>query len=606
MNTLNQKLHAFWGNLKLQTKYNSVLLTAVAILVLMMGVFFSGRIYDMVVADTIRQEQDSSSKTAPLIEAKIQKLVDTEQLLHNHEFYTSLYTMNMSRTCDTLPSNHIACDFQSEVRETLKDSDFMSYRIYLDCPAEDCTFFQSEFTSDIFFPAERIKGTYWYGIFQGTNVNELFCPSFYLGKKESQMCGDIAYIRRSTVTYHDRQIPMYTAIYGSTDSIEAILKDNLSLPGSVSYILNDRDNLVASSDEKISGIYWLSFDTIQDSFMSSNSFIERTILDQKVYSGFYSINNAGWFMVTILPSAPLVRQSNQIMIRFIVIVLAILALSMLIASRMSRSITNRISSVITQMNHVRKGNLKPMEPSLEHDEVGDLINTYNYMAQKMTQLMEEQAAAAEDLRIAEFNSLQAQINPHFLYNTMDMINWLAQQGRTSEISDAVQNLSRFYKLTLSKKQTMSTIAQEMEHISIYVKLQNMRFHNNIDLIIDIPDEIQDFPIPKLTLQPVVENAILHGILEKDTKVGTIVLTGWQEEADILLLISDDGVGIPPEILPHILSGNGKSTSGGTNIAIYNTHRRLQLLYGPDYGLSYNSTVGEGTEVTIRIPTGSSL
>ena len=131
-----------------------------------------------------------------------------------------------------------------------------------------------------------------------------------------------------------------------------------------------------------------------------------------------------------------------------------------------------------------------------------------------------------------------------------MINWLAQQGRTDDVSTAVQSLSRFYKLTL---------------------------------------------------QPLIENAVLHGILEKDDKTGTIVLTGWIEDTSIVLLISDDGVGIPSEKLSAILSGNGNSTSGGTNIAVYNTHRRLQILYGPDYGLTYSSTPGSGTEVEIRIP-----
>lgn len=233
--------------------------------------------------------------------------------------------------------------------------------------------------------------------------------------------------------------------------------------------------------------------------------------------------------------------------------------------------------------------------------IGDLIDTYNYMTRKMNELIRKQIKSAEDLRITEFNSLQAQINPHFLYNTMDMINWLALQGHTSKVSEAVQNLSRFYKLTLSRKKGISTIEREEEHISIYISLQNMRYHDSIDFISDIPDELMEYQIPKLTLQPVVENAILHGILEKENKSGTIVLTGWLEESDVVLLISDDGVGISPEKMPTILSGTGQSSSGGTNIAVYNTHRRLQILYGSGYGLTYTSTPGQGTEVQIRIP-----
>ena len=114
----------------------------------------------------------------------------------------------------------------------------------------------------------------------------------------------------------------------------------------------------------------------------------------------------------------------------------------------------------------------------------------------------------------------------------------------------------------------------------------MRYHDSIELITDIPDELSEYQIPKLTLQPVVENSILHGILEKESKSGTIVITGWMENKDIVLLISDDGVGISPEIL---------------STAVYNTHRRLQILYGKDYGLTYSSNPGKGTEVEIRFP-----
>lgn len=240
-------------------------------------------------------------------------------------------------------------------------------------------------------------------------------------------------------------------------------------------------------------------------------------------------------------------------------------------------------------------------PVRSQDEIGQLTQGVISMSHRINRLVSQIRENERNKRILEFNSLQAQINPHFLYNTMDMINWMAQQGRTSEVCNAVQSLSRFYKLTLSRKKGISTIAKEEEHVSIYVHLQNMRYHDSISFISDIPDELMEYQIPKLTLQPVIENSILHGILEKPSKSGTIVLTGWMEDGDIVLLISDDGVGIAPDKLPMILSGEGTSISGGTNIAIYNTHRRLQVLYGADYGLTYSSDVGKGTEVQIRIP-----
>lgn len=231
-------------------------------------------------------------------------------------------------------------------------------------------------------------------------------------------------------------------------------------------------------------------------------------------------------------------------------------------------------------------------------EIDEVDRRLQDMGDDIQRLLHQQ----EEKQRLELYMLQSQINPHFLYNTMDMINWMALQGQTSEISSAVQSLSRFYKLTLSRKKSISTIGEEEEHVSIYLKIQNMRYHDNISFISDIPDELTDYQIPKLTLQPVIENCVLHGILEKDTKAGTIVLTGWMEQEDIVLLISDDGVGIPPEKLSTIISGNSAgSSSGGTNIAVYNTHQRLQILYGRAYGLTYTSRQGQGTEVQIRIP-----
>ena len=142
--------------------------------------------------------------------------------------------------------------------------------------------------------------------------------------------------------------------------------------------------------------------------------------------------------------------------------------------------------------------------------------------------MEKQAKAAEDLRIAEFNSLQAQINPHFLYNTMDMINWMALQGQTDEISHAVQSLSRFYKLTLSRKKGISTIARELEHVTIYVQLQNMRYHDSIELITDIPDELSEYQIPKLTLQLLWKIPFFTGSWKKNQNPELLLLPdGWK-------------------------------------------------------------------------------
>ena len=589
-------------NLNLQTKFTIALISIVVVPACLTAFLFYGRLYSMVVSNTIRQEQDASAKTAPLIERTMDTVLATTRNITGQNFFQELFYMPVSDSAEQLAASNHATDFKNAVQRLTTDSIVTDVRIYVDFPDDLKALDTYPNTENILAPLSQAKGTYWYGIFQGNrNTQEMFCPSFYLGPREKKNYGDMAYICPLSLYYHSTAYKAYLAVYYSDDKLTSILSDNLSLEGSVSYIVNERDAIVATSDPSLSGIYQLDYDTIKASFMSSNNFIERNILDTKVYAGFYSISNTDWFMVTVLPSPPLIHESNRLMIQIILIYAVFLVLALIFANVLAHSITGRLSSVIRQMQTVRHGPPTPMESPQAHDEIGNLIDTYNYMTRKMEELMEKQAEAAEDLRIAEFNSLQAQINPHFLYNTMDMINWMALQGQTDEISHAVQSLSRFYKLTLSRKKGISTIARELEHVTIYVQLQNMRYHDSIELITDIPDELSEYQIPKLTLQPVVENSILHGILEKDSKSGTIVITGWMENEDVVLLISDDGVGISPEILSTILSGNGKSQSGGTNIAVYNTHRRLQILYGNDYGLTYSSKPGEGTEVEIRFP-----
>ncbi len=384
--------------------------------------------------------------------------------------------------------------------------------------------------------------------------------------------------------------------------MDDLLKNNLSSNSSVAYIINNRDSMVATTDIALSGTYHFSYETVQESVMSSNNFITKNILGEDVYAGFNRIRNTDWYMVVAIPSGPLLHKSRIFIGVFGLVYLGCIIACFMIATLLSRSLTNRLSAVIDQMSKCRLGLPVALPDPDAQDEIGELVDSYNYMTHIIHDLVEEQAKAAEDLRIAEFNSLQAQMNPHFLYNTMDMINWLSQQGRSQEMTIAIQKLSRFYKLTLSRKQSLSTIQDELEHVSIYVELLNMRFAGSIDFIVDMPDSLMERPIPKLTFQPVVENCILHGIMEKEEKEGTIVLTGWEEEKGIVILISDDGVGISPEILENILAGKKIAPGGtGTNIAVYNTHRRLQLMYGSEYGLKYSSTPGAGTEVEIRIP-----
>ena len=589
-----------YDNMNIQKKYTIAIMVAVLVPYIILTVAFSGTLYDMIIAGTISDAQEASATTEPLLADVISQMTDINKGIVNTTYYRRLFGQNLEEDYElvTMTTGKDANEFHDQMM-ALQDAG-INVRIYLGVDEEN-PFYSAPSSKDVFLPMADAKGTYWHGIFQGSKISHLFCPASYLGSYEKANLGDCAYITYCTMSYMDEAFPCYVAIYYGSDRFLSIMEDEMKFSGGVSYIINEREEIITTTDSALSSTYRLSYYDIQKSLMSSNNFIERDVLGHSVYVAFYYIEAPGWFLVTVIPEEPLIYQGKNIIARFLVICLLFISLALAVGIMQAKSITTRISSVIEQMSEVKKGPPVPVPDSEVADEVGELISSYNFMAREIQELLEEQKRTAEELRIAEFNALQAQINPHFLYNTMDMINWMALSGKTKEVSEVVQSLSKFYKLTLSRKNKISTVADELEHVAIYVELQNRRYNDAIELVIDMPDELTKFEMPKLTLQPIVENAILHGILEKDEKCGTIIITGWVEDGDLCIIVSDDGVGIPEDQIGRVLSEEIIRESKGTNVAVSNIHRRLQILYGEKYGLTYSSQESQGTEVTIRIP-----
>lgn len=588
----------YFHNLKLEYKLMISHIVLIAIPTIAIVFIYGTTLKDIIYTDTISQEQALSDQTAlalnstmeqiPKVSSAIQESNLIKNILEDYDFYLNA---DATQSYEDLTAFDQLIDVQSE-------GDFITHvRIYADNLPE--AWYADDNYSTFFSPLNASSGSYWRGIFAGSEKSVLFCPEFYLSPTESEYMGTLSYVTE-LLPANENGSPIYIALYFSQTELDAILSQNTSNNEGISYIVNERNSIVASSDYKTLGTYIMEYDEVVSTSESYDRFITLEVLDEEVYAGCYLITNTDWYMVSILPIDPITSKGLIIVLQFVVLYALMLGIAFFIASILSRSITLRIRSLGDTMESVLNGRPQKMDSSEVLDEIGDLINTYNYMSDEMNTLIDAQAKAADDLRIAEFNALQAQINPHFLYNTMDMINWLSQSGQNKEVTEAVQSLSRFYKLTLSKKSSLTTIENEIEHVSLYVKLQNMRYENKIDFLIDIPDELMSCEIPKLTFQPVVENAILHGILEKESGEGSIVITGWLEDNTIVILISDDGVGISEEVLPKILSGQKQKNAKGTNIAIYNTHERLKMLYGETAGLTFHSTVNEGTEVEIRL------
>lgn len=223
------------------------------------------------------------------------------------------------------------------------------------------------------------------------------------------------------------------------------------------------------------------------------------------------------------------------------------------------------------------------------------------MVGKIGLLLEDQFRSGQAIKSAELEALQAQINPHFLYNTLDMLKWMARNGMTDEIGQVVTSLSKFYKLSLSMGNTVISIRDELLHVSSYMQIQSTRYVNKILLDIQVDEEIMEYGILKITLQPIVENAIIHGILCTEEESGTIRITGGLEKGDIVIIVSDDGEGMSPDIVSKLLTNDLNNRTRGSGYGLRNINERIHLFYGPGYGLAFDSKPGIGTAVTIRIP-----
>lgn len=367
------------------------------------------------------------------------------------------------------------------------------------------------------------------------------------------------------------------------------------------YLQNNRGQLIARSDPELgpAGVP----DAKEWQELPENEWSTRQVGDKSVLLSHRRISNSDWNLVTIVPVTEVLAGITKLRDQLLIILLTIVLFAYFLAYLTSKAGTKKIKYLIKRMKRVQSGDLNVIITRYGKDEIGELVENFNYMIVKLTGLMHEQAQLGAALRSADLRTLQAQINPHFLYNSLDLINCTAIEHRVPDISKMVKALTKYYKLGLSKGMNIVSLASELEHIKAYVQIMNMRYSDAVSLIVEVDPALLICRIPKITLQPLVENAILHGILEKEEKRGTIRIGGKSEPAAICLYVEDDGVGMSPDKLNTLLSRGHSSdfqrAEGG--IGVQNTHDRLRLACGEAYGLSISSEPGKGTRIEIRIP-----
>ncbi len=293
--------------------------------------------------------------------------------------------------------------------------------------------------------------------------------------------------------------------------------------------------------------------------------------------------------------------TNMVVVMGIIFVMSLVLLYILLthSRKLSAKIVDPIDEICLRLEEIGKGDLLVCEPiQADVEEVQLLSYGIESMVGHLKLLIEKNAEQEKQRRSTELALLQAQINPHFLYNTLDTIVWLIESGEISSAVTMVYSLSNFFRFSLSRGKTVITLAEEEQHIRSYLEIQQMRYRDLMEYKIDIPDELKKNILPKLTLQPLVENALYHGIKIMRRK-GIIRVTGKEQGQNMILEVTDDGSGMSEARLQEIRASLEKEMSDG--FGLRTVHQRIQILFGTEYGLSIESTPDVGTKIIVTIP-----
>lgn len=329
--------------------------------------------------------------------------------------------------------------------------------------------------------------------------------------------------------------------------------------------------------------------------------------DRKHYAIFTPLRTTNWKLVMEVPQEVIARrvvELNQFSGITGLLGTTLLFVTLLFVLQMFfvRSMSQRVRKVV---HSIRREGIENLDEQMAEGTKDNrlLESSVDVLIHKLHRLMGEAYTAKVQEREALLRALQAQINPHFLYNTLDSINWLARKHDAPDISKMIDGLAQYFRLSLNKGQDIVSVSDELELAKVYLDIQRHRFKDSFDYEIIGGSELSHYVMPKLTLQPLVENALLHGIQSKHDMSGQIQIEAYTEGEELWVIVSDDGIGMDPQQAKRLLH-HGKSAadpaSKGSSYGLYNVHERIKVFSGEGYGLHIHSEPGKGTVVTVRM------
>lgn len=308
----------------------------------------------------------------------------------------------------------------------------------------------------------------------------------------------------------------------------------------------------------------------------------------------------GWTVVGCTNVAELLKDSKKARSIYVLVAAILVVVALVLSNFIARNITRPLQQLRDSMARVQEGDFGAAEVEVtSRNEVGSLTRSFNVMTSRIQELMKQNIYEQQQKRKSELKALQSQINPHFLYNTLDSIIWMAEGKKNEEVVVMTASLARLLRQSISNEEEQVPIGQEVEYARSYLTIQKMRYKDKLEFQIQVDAQIMRVPIIKLVLQPLIENAIYHGLKYKEGK-GLLIVRGYREGENAVLQINDNGAGMDEQTLSHIFEKH-KVNYRSNGVGVYNVQKRLQLYYGMDYGITYSSKQGEGTTASIVIP-----
>jgi len=370
------------------------------------------------------------------------------------------------------------------------------------------------------------------------------------------------------------------------------------------WIMNKNQDIYSIDAEELNEKYISSkeLNTISDHFQEAKSgIIAIRNLSNKDATVFYSSipYTEDWILCTMIENRMIYEQTNHIINYVIIIGIILCILAILLAILVSNSIVKPLRLLEENMIEVSKGNFHSYYAFENNDEVSVLGQVFNQMLNEMEHLFKQVVKAESQKKDAEFRALQSQINPHFLYNTLDTLQWKALEYDAFEVADMVNSLSRFFRISLSSGKEFISISDEVEHVRNYLEIQKIRYKDKINYSIQEDSLMDQYLVPKLILQPLVENSIYHGLKPKK-QGGNIDVKVNSTDGYLFIEVVDNGVGMDKKDLKHLRNNLTKSIES-EHYGLYNINERLRVTFGEKYKLEIESKVDVGTRVMLKIP-----